>query len=150
MPRVALSVALLFLATSGFAQSKKAGALNDEGKDLYADKKDYEGAAALDKLLGDLALEPCDQVFAHQPKPELPQKTGEKGADIRKNTKTAEAGPATGPETGTGQTPPPPTPPQPVPPTAVLATMVIRATPHGNRGGGSPCSATSGVREDGA
>src|SRR5262245_27523097 len=97
------------------AQNKKAEALNDEGKELYSDKKDFEGAAAkfrqaiavspdpryyfnlcsaLDRLeLYDQAIEACDGVFAHKPRPELAQKTSAKAEDIRQKMKQRTAEP---------------------------------------------------------
>jgi tetratricopeptide (TPR) repeat protein len=114
---------------TAFAQNKKAEALNDEGKDLYSDGKDYDGAAskfrqaiaiaqdpryyfnlcsALDKLdQYEQALQACDDVFQHKPKPDLATKTGKKAADIRQRMKAAETEPPADP----GATAPSPQPP---------------------------------------
>src|SRR5687767_3784181 len=78
----------------------RAEALNDQGKVLFSEEKDYAGAAekfrlaisllpdaryfynlcaALEKLgRYEDALNACDSVFTHQPRPELAQKTGAK------------------------------------------------------------------------
>jgi hypothetical protein len=126
----------LGLVAPAWAQNKKAEALNDEGKDLYSEKKDFEGAAAkfrqaiaispdpryyfnlcsaLDRLeLYDQALEACDGVFAHKPRADLAQKTGAKAAEIRQRMKGGEPEPEPKPpeppppKTETGKPPPPP------------------------------------------
>ena len=128
--RGAITLILLCgLAAPALAQNKKAETLNDEGKDLYSEKKDFEGAAAkfrqaiqlspdpryyfnlcsaLDRLeLYDQALEACDGVFAHKPRADLAQKTGAKAAEIRQRMK--------GGETETEPKPPEPPPVKPDP-----------------------------------
>ncbi len=124
-----VTLALVLTAGTALAQNKKAEALNDEGKDLYSDGKDYEGAAvkfrqaiaiapdaryyfnlcsALDKLdLYDQALQACDDVFQHKPRPDLATKTGKKAADIRQRMKAAEAEPPAEPGTSPSPQPPP-------------------------------------------
>src|SRR5262249_10962806 len=123
-----VTLALIVWGGTALAQNKKAEALNAEGKDPYTDGKDYEGAAAklrqaiaiapdpryyfnlcsaLDRLeLYDRALQACDDVFQHKPKPELATKTGKKAAEIRQRMKAAEAE-APG-EAGSSPSPQPP------------------------------------------
>jgi tetratricopeptide (TPR) repeat protein len=150
---VASGLALVCTAGAALAQNKKAEALNDEGKDLYSEGKDYEGAAAkfrqaiaiapdaryyfnlcsaLDKLdLYEQALQACDDVFQHKPKPELGQKTGKKAAEIRQRMKAAEAEPPTAEPAPTA--PPVPTgdakPPAPSPPPSAAAPPPRDAKP---------------------
>src|SRR6266568_7087302 len=124
-----VTLVIVLLGGTALAQNKKAEALNDEGKDLYTDAKDYEGAtakfrqaiaiapdpryyfnlgSALDKLdLYDQALQACDDVFQHKPKPDLATKTGKKAADIRQRMKAAETEPPSDPGP-TAQLGPPP------------------------------------------
>jgi tetratricopeptide (TPR) repeat protein len=88
----------------------RAEALNEQGKTLYLEGKDYAGAAArfraaiaisqdpryyynlctaLEKIeQWDAALAACEEVFAHDPRPDLAEKTGRRAAAIRKATKT--------------------------------------------------------------
>jgi hypothetical protein len=116
----------------------QAEALNDEGKDLFSNKKDYPAAAdkfqqaialspdaryyynlcaALDKLEQfDKAVEACDEVFKHDPRAELGQKAGKKSADIREEMKAK------------GQTAPPPSPEAP-PPSSTAATVTKAPEP---------------------
>jgi hypothetical protein len=122
---------------------------NERGKSLYSDKKDYAGAAesfrqaiairrdpryyynlcaALEKLERyEEALNACDEVFAHDPRPELGEKTGKRAAGIRglmrgqqpppvePGPTTSPAEPVTPPETGATppETEPPPDPEAP-------------------------------------
>jgi len=110
------SAALILFATSvALAQpaepppNPRAEALNDEGKKLYAENKDYGGAvqkfeaaiaidpspryyfnlcAAYEKLEQfQKALDSCDQVFARGGRPELQQKAGKRAAAIRQRMK---------------------------------------------------------------
>lgn len=118
----------------------RAEQLNERGKSLYSDKKDYAGAAArfrqaiaispdaryyynlcaaLEKLgKYEEALNACDEVFNHDPRPELGEKTGKRAAEIRRVMRTPQP-PTTPPSVTTpppGTTTPPPnvTTPPPV------------------------------------
>jgi hypothetical protein len=105
------------------APDPRAEALNDEGKALYLEKTDYAAAAgkfraalaiqadprysynlcaALEKL-GQLepALEACEDVFTHDPRPELAEKAGKRAAALRKAIKAA---PPSGPAPAPGPT----------------------------------------------
>jgi hypothetical protein len=126
-------VVALFLSLPALAQTPapapepdaRAEALNDRGKTLYSEKQDYAAAvakfraaiaispdaryyynlcAALEKLTRyDEALNACDEVFNHDPRPELGEKTGKRAAAIRQEMRASKP-PA-----------PVPSPPAPVP-----------------------------------
>src|SRR5450432_4191837 len=113
----------------------RAEALNDEGKALYSEQKDYAAAAAKfhealsiapdaryyfnlcsaeDKLEHyELALEACDEVYNHDPKPELAEKTGKRAAEIHQRMRAAAAPKLKDPTPPV--TPPPVTPGPPDP-----------------------------------
>jgi tetratricopeptide (TPR) repeat protein len=100
-------LAVLAAATPAFAQTPnpQAEALNEEGKKLYAEQKDYAGAAA--KFQGAIALSPdaryyfnlcmsldkqekfddaliaCDEVYNRNPDAELQGKAGKRASQIR-------------------------------------------------------------------
>src|SRR5687768_7667571 len=131
---IALILALLLLfAPAARAQEEppepdpRAEELNERGKTLFSDKKDYAAAAEMFRraiaitadaryyynLCASLerlekwreALDACDAVFRHGPRGELAQKTGVKAADIRERWRLArEAERARG---GTPEEPPP-------------------------------------------
>jgi len=131
-------ILVIGLAVPAMAQNKKAEALNDEGKDLYSEKKDFEGAAAkfrqaiqiapdpryyfnlcsaLDRLeLYDQALEACDGVFANKPRPELSKKAAEKAEAIRQRMKQREAEPEPKPPEPPPVKSDPGKPPEPIKP----------------------------------
>lgn len=138
-PRRALVATVLISALSVGASAQepddasRAEALNDQGKALFSEQKNYTGAAdkfrlaialvpdaryfynlcaALERLERyQEAIDACDGVFAHQPRPELAQKTGAKSAAIRQLLRAQSPSP---PATQPGTTPPvTPTPDQP-------------------------------------
>jgi tetratricopeptide (TPR) repeat protein len=112
-------------ASAPAAPNPQAEALNDQGKTLFSDKKDY--AAAADKFQQAIAIQPearyfynlcfafekeeqyekaveaCDDVFTHNPPAALGDKAGQKSAEIRSLMKEK------------GQEPPPPPPNVPPP-----------------------------------
>jgi tetratricopeptide (TPR) repeat protein len=118
------------------AADARAERLNDQGKSLFSDRHDYAAAAekfrqaiaitpdaryyynlcaALEKL-GQVepALEACEEVFQHSPRPDLGTKAGKKAADLRRQQREGQRPPppydTTTPET-TPDHPPPTTPP---------------------------------------
>jgi hypothetical protein len=115
----------------------QAEALNDQGKTLFSDKKDY--AAAADKFQQAIALQPdaryfynlcyalekleqydkavqaCDEVFSHSPPAGLGDKAGQKSAEIRGLMKDK------------GQAVPPPPPNVPPPSSQPVAAPVAKA-----------------------
>jgi hypothetical protein len=132
----ALAAVLLVASTSAaLAQdaASRAEALNEQGKTLFSEKQDYAGAAAkfreaatvlpdsryfynlcaaLERLRRyEEALNACDEVFAHEHRPELAQKTGAKAAAIRQAMRAAP--PPTTPPPAPGKDPPPPAPAPP-------------------------------------
>jgi tetratricopeptide (TPR) repeat protein len=139
------SAALILFATSvAIAQNAepppnpRAEALNEEGKKLYAETKDYGAAAqkfeaaiaidpsaryyfnlcaAFEKLEQyQRALDACDQVYAKNGRPELQQKAGKRAAAIRQKMK--EQPPVHTPppiDPNNPQNPPPTNPYQPPP-----------------------------------
>jgi hypothetical protein len=148
-PLIGMLAAAPAWAAPELSPNPRAEALNDEGKSLYSDRKDFAGAAEkfrqaiavapdaryyfnlcsaeakLDHF--DAALEACDEVYNHDPRPDLAEKTGKRTAEIHQRMRALRNGTAVsvtpGGETGgsggppggpswqpAGQAPPPPNP----------------------------------------